>query len=133
MTNSKVVSTSRLFAKPLASMNKPELKYFISTELDEGKLPENPSNCSVFIEANIGLENEEGSDIFSFHVVTPSFLENDDKPRWGRGYLIVDYFSWELVEKSIQKLLRHCNGKNWDEISTQLSKELHWEFDNYKG
>ena len=111
---------------------KPEIKSLFSTDLNKGELPDNPSDCSVLVEANIGAEAEEGSEIFSFYVVTASFLEKASKPRWGRGYLVVDFFSWDVVEVSINKLLRHCNGNNWDEISAKLSKELYWEFDNYK-
>jgi len=47
-------------------MMKPELKYLLSIELEEGKLPVDPEHCSIFIEANIGLEGEIGSDIFHF-------------------------------------------------------------------
>jgi len=121
----------RLFAGPLASMKKPELKYLLSIELEDGQLPEDPEDCSIFVEANIGLQDEEGSDIFSFYVVTPKALQQDT-PRWGRGLLIVNRFSWETVETSIKKLLRHCNGDDWEEIASELNKRLHWEFDNYK-
>ena len=112
-------------------MMKSELKYLLSIELEDGQLPEDPEDCSIFVEANIGLEDEEGSDIFSFHVVTPKAL-HDEIPRWGRGLLIVDRFSWEIVETSINKLLRHCNGENWEEIASEINKRMHWEFDNYK-
>ena len=87
-------------------MKKPELKYLLSIELEDGQLPEDPEDCSIFVEANIGLQDEEGSDIFSFNVVTPKALQQDT-PRWGRGLLIVDRFSWETVETSIKKLLQN--------------------------
>ena len=115
----------------LTSMKKPDLKYLISTQLDEGKLPEKPEDCSIHIEANIGIEGEDASDIFSFNVVTIKFLERDDKPRWGRGYLIVERFSWDIVENSVNKLLRHCQGDNWEEIAKEINKEMHWEYDKY--
>ena len=50
----------------------------------------------------------------------------------GRRYLILDSFSWNKVEECLQKLLSHCSGKNWEEVATNLNKELHWEFENYR-
>ncbi len=41
-------------------------------------------------------------------------------------------FEWEKVERAIQRLLMHCSGNTWEEVSLQLNKELGWEFENYQ-
>ena len=110
----------------------PEIKSIISHDLEYGVLPADSEDCSVFIEVEIGIKGQEGSEIFSCTIATPNKLAEKSEPFWGRGYLITPIFSWELVEQSLQKLLMHCSGKNWEEVSSKISKELHWEFDNYK-
>jgi len=109
----------------------PEVKSITSPDLEEGSLPENPCNCLVLIEAEIGVRGEKGADIFSFTVVTPSAL-GEANSRWGRGLLIVPRFTWQGVQAALDKLLAHCHGETWDEVSANLNKELHWEFENYQ-
>lgn len=115
-------------------MLEPEIKGLVSLDLEYGKLPIDPENCAVAIEVGIGVRGQEGADIFSFTAVTPNYLIGDAEGgiRWGRGYLILPYFAWTDVERAISKLLERCKGDTWQEISTQLNKEMHWEFDNYQ-
>lgn len=110
----------------------PEIKSLISPDLEYGCVPIEPSNCSVFIEAEIGIKDKEGGDIFSFTVVTPKFLAVNAGARWGRGYLVVNEFSWDLVESMLGRLLMHARKDTWAEVGNALSKELSWEFDNYQ-
>jgi len=110
----------------------PEMKSIMSPDLEYGLLPEAPDDCEVFIEIEIGPKGEEGADIFPFTAITPKAISGNSDKKWGRGYLITPTFSWSGVEESLGKLLMHCSGNDWNEISEKLSKELHWEFDNYK-
>lgn len=113
-------------------MISPEIKSMICHELENGMLPPNAEDCSVFIEVEIGPKGEEGADIFSFEAVTPKYLMRKAETRWGRGYLIVDRFSWSTVESSVKKLLSHCSRQSWVEVATEIGKELNWEFENYQ-
>jgi hypothetical protein len=110
---------------------KPIIKSIFSPDLDRPSLPMNSADCSVLVEVEIGPEDEEGADIFDFQVVTPSMLSGM-LPCWGRGLLVIDEFSWSQVESCLEKLLIHCEGSTWEDISSNLNKELHWEFENYK-
>ena len=110
----------------------PELKSIFSPDLEYGQLPNKKENCSVFIELTIGPKDKKGEEIFSFTAITPKFILDNLSINWGRGYLILKEFSWEEIEKSVTRLLNHCSGKNWDEVSAKLNKELRWEFENYQ-
>jgi hypothetical protein len=110
----------------------PVLKGLHSPDCEPPHSPADPTHCIVLIEADIGLKDEVGADIFSFVVVTPSALADLELPLWGRGYLVVKRFSWQIIETTLAKLLLQVRGDSWDEVSTRLSKELFYEFDNYK-
>ena len=109
-----------------------EIKSIISPDLEYGVVPAEPDNCSVFVEAEIGEKGKEGAEVFSFTAVTPKFLASNLETRWGRGYLIVSEFSWELIESMLGRLLQHARRDSWAEVAGELSKELNWEFENYQ-
>ncbi|TMO79290.1 hypothetical protein CWC16_13610 [Pseudoalteromonas sp. S3776] len=110
-----------------------ELKGIFSMELEYGKLPLEPECCAILIELSIGIKGQEGGDIFSFTAITPEFLIKKPELRWGRGYLLLEYFSWQQVEKMAHNLLRHVVADSWEEATQSLTKELHWEYENYQG
>lgn len=108
----------------------PKLKGLSSPDLPNSELPENISDCSVLVEAEIGSDGP-GADLFSFTAVTPDFLKRENASHWGRGYLLVPEFSWEATEAAVNRLLSHAARETWDEVARELAKELHWEFENY--
>jgi hypothetical protein len=111
----------------------PEVKTLFSPDLEYGSLPDDVEECAVFCEVEIGIQGEEGANIFSFTAVTPKFLWAQQGYRRGKGLLIVDSFSWEVVEAALDKLLSHCSGTDWLEVTGKLTKTLNWEYENYKG
>ena len=84
----------------------------------------------MYFNAGIGPARG-GADDFSFSVVTPDRILDGGGARWGRGYLVVDRFSWEAVERALSKLLLHADRDTWAESARELAKELHWEFESY--
>ena len=108
----------------------PIVHYLSSPDLERGALPANPTSCAVVINAEIG-PLKAAAENFSFIVVTPDQLLPRGGIRWGRGYLIVDEFSWEAVESSINKLLLFADRPTWKESAAQLAKEMHWEFEGH--
>jgi hypothetical protein len=110
----------------------PVLHYLSSPDLERNVLPPDPESCAVAINAEIGPREKGGADNFFFTVVTPDqILSGDGGARWGRGYLVVSRFSWEAVDRTLSKLLLHADRDTWEESARELTKELHWEFDNY--
>lgn len=110
----------------------PCLKNLLSPALERPGLPPDPADCSVVLQASIGPKDAEGEEIFEFRVVTPAFLAKSGLPLWGRGLLIVEEFSWPVVERAIERLLANARGSTWTEVAAVLNHELHWEFDHYQ-
>ena len=110
----------------------PQLKTLMSADLDRPTLPTDPNDCEVAIEATIGPDSSDASEIFAFSVITPTALSRETHFRWGRGLLIVPTFSWETVDHALARLLAHCSRDSWAEVAQQLNQNLHWEFDNYR-
>lgn len=110
----------------------PELKNLTSPDLERGVQPPDPTNCAVFLEAEIGPDGAEGGEIFGFTAVTPQAVSQCHERHWGRGYLLLPEFTWEEVEQALSRLLAQCAGASWQEIAESLNKELLWEFDAYR-
>ena len=110
----------------------PELKSLGSSDLERPAIPRDPTNCSIALQASIGPKNAHGEELFQFQVVTPTFLATNGLPRWGRGLLIVEQFSWPAVERALERLLAHAHRNTWAEVAAVLNHELLWEYDNYQ-
>ena len=111
---------------------KAELKGLVSPDLTKPHTPDDPGNCAVLMEAELGPKGQEGAEIFTFVVVTPKWLEANVECRWGRGYLLVPEFSWHELERMLGRLVSATSGESWDEIANSLSKFMDWEFERYE-
>ena len=109
----------------------PTVKGLSSPNLARPAIPPDPEDCAVLCEAEIGEKDGRGADLFHFTVATPRFLLREGGVTWGRGYLIVDQFSWSAVDRALEKLCLHAWRPTWPESAAALAKELHWEFENY--
>lgn len=101
-----------------------------SPDLATGSEPDSDA-FEILVQAEIGLRDDSGGDTFSFVVASPRALTGRDS-RWGRGHLLMDTFSWRAVEDALRKLISSTPGKDWNDIAMKLSRELHWEFENYR-
>src|SRR5687768_8499849 len=108
----------------------PTLYYVYSIDLERPALPPDPADCEVLVRAEIGFGGLAGADEFTFTVITPSRLA-DGATRWGRGYLVVPEFSWEVVERAVQRLLMHADRPTWEAAAGELTKEMRWEFEHH--
>ena len=105
-------------------MIQPELRHIASGDLEPPALPENPGDCSVQFRALIGPRGVEGVEPFSFTVVTAAHLARTLGHTWGRGYLIVDTFDWNIVVRAVAQLLAQCAAPSWEEAVLLLDREL---------
>ena len=108
----------------------PELRDILCPDLVPPALPADPADCAVSFQVLIGPVGGEGSDAFSFTVATPSRLLHSADARWGRGYLIVERFDWDVVVEAVARLLACCGRPTWEEVVQQLNHELQWALDN---
>jgi hypothetical protein len=112
-------------------MSIPVVRHLSSPDLERNALPLDPSSCAVVMSAEIGPPSG-GEEVFTFIVATPDrVLGKGDGARWGRGYLLVETFSWEVIERMLNSLVLHADRENWEASARELAKELHWEFENY--
>jgi hypothetical protein len=114
-----------------------EVKRWWSIDLpDAQSLPDDPEDCCVGMQADIGPVGEEGADTFDFEVCTPSGiarrLDSQGRPVWSRGTLIVGRFSWETVEAALNQYVRSVEGRDWSEVASRLSRFMYWEFEDYR-
>jgi hypothetical protein len=112
----------------------PQLLQIVSQDLQPPALPADPVDCEVAFHAIIGPREGEGSaESFGFTVTTPAHLGRTLGHTWGRGYLIVESFDWEIVVRAIAQLLAQCARPTWPEVAYELNKELHWERERERG
>src|SRR5688572_10906730 len=102
-----------------------EVKGLVSLDLPDGKsLPEDPRDCTVRMQADIGPVGDASSDTFDFLVSTPSALslsvDDNDLPRWTAEALVLPVFSWEAVEASLDEFVRAAEGESWAAVVEHL-------------
>jgi hypothetical protein len=110
----------------------PELKEMFCADLAKPALPPDPDDCIVSLQASIGPKGERGEELFFFTVATPKALQREELPRWGRGMLLVETFSWAIVERAVERLLSQARRESWADVAAALNRELNWECENYK-
>jgi hypothetical protein len=113
-------------------MMRPKLRRLHSPDVQEPTLPADPGHCVVLIQAMVGPDDGPGEESFDFCVVTPSYLQEQHVPRWGRGLLIVESFDWTVVRNAVEKRIADVSGDTWQQIGSELNKEFVWEFDTYR-
>jgi len=113
-------------------MIRPRLRHLHSPDLEAPQLPRDPTNCIVLVQALVGPGDGPGEESFDFCVVTPSYLQGQNGPRWGRGLLIVESFDWAVVRRVVEERLATVAHNTWEQVGLDLNKEPLWQFDNYR-
>jgi len=116
---------------------KSEIKNLYSPDIQETLdlyKPKKNDNFGLLLEIDIGIENEEGADIFNIVLCTPKWFEEFYKKKdmvLGLHHIFVFEYNYEKLYKKLKELM--CiEGKDWHEIATKLSYIGHWEFQDYK-
>jgi hypothetical protein len=104
-----------------------------SFELNEGPpmLPDDPNDCWINVIADIGPVDASGGDMFVFSVCTVERLRKilaDGKPVFVGKALVIERFSWEVLQNEVQSIVSSVTGIDWDEIANQLHQYGDWEF-----
>src|SRR5688572_5502984 len=108
-------------------MARPKLKGLWSPDLPMGEesLPNDPSNCWIVIQADIGLPDSDAADTFTFYVCTLKFLDHALKQE---GFLlaahtiVVSQFDWQTVRIAIEAACDRATGNSWKDITSRLSQ-----------
>ena len=97
--------------------------------------PENPSSFGFFVEMEIGIANEEGTDLFQLHVCTPQWLEDQVReggPQWIESQLVLSSYNFDELHEFLSRKINSIQGNNWMEIVSKLRLLAHWEFNGYR-
>jgi len=91
-----------------------------------------PDDFYLLFQACIGPKDANGSEVFSFEVVSPKRLEriiSKSRIEVGRGYLIMNDFDINLVETTVNRLIKISQNNDIDKLINNLSKFFRWEMD----
>jgi hypothetical protein len=91
-------------------------------------IPTDIFNVDFWMNFTIGPDMK-GGDNFQVHVITPNNLHGKNSDRHA---IVLTEYSWSSVLAAVDGMLEKCQGKNWRQITDQLSQTMHWEYENYK-
>ena len=87
-----------------------------SPDLETDSVPSDPSSFQGLfkfrLESNRGNERE----VFKFLVFTTLELAKVRGPLWGTGMLILEEFSWTVLEPQLEHRLSHIVDNDWQKI-----------------
>jgi len=98
-------------------------------------VPDDPARFCVLIQLIAGPEGEPGEESFDVVVCTPAWLSDQVRahgPFSGRHHLVVETFDWPVLREYFANLVRGCEGRDWREVATKLSRHGAWEFEDYR-
>ena len=101
-----------------------EIKTIWSPDLNPPSdgLPPDLEDFDIFMQVSIGESGKPGGEVFNFNISSPSALSRIDHNRFISHTLVLKRFEWNVIRKSLEKLLRHTSScKNWNEAIKNLS------------
>jgi hypothetical protein len=115
----------------------PELRRLHSPDLLDlrGSKPDNPENFRILVQAMIGPRGSPGEESFDFVVCTPKWLAlflSKDAAIFGRHYLFVDVYDYDVIWEKINQLCIDTAGSTWSEVGERLNRYGRWEFEDYR-
>ena len=112
-----------------------QLKRLHSPDIDIGSFwPQDVTNFGFLLQAMIGPEGEDSEESYDIFVCTPEWLRkkySNTDVLFGEHMMIVFDYDINLIKQKISRYCERCMGKNWEEISKQLSHIGKSEFYNY--
>jgi hypothetical protein len=113
-----------------------EIRYLLTPDIEPATfVPDDPDRFMFLVEMIAGPAGEPGEESFQFEVCTPGWLLERARthgPSTGRHYVIVDRFDWPALQTYFRKLVAGCQGADWHEVATRLSRYGYWEFEDYE-
>jgi hypothetical protein len=110
----------------IRSITSPDVEFDVWT-------PSSLEDVHFPVEMEIGETGVEGADLFGVMVATPEglrrYAKNDVISE--RGLLVLSEFSWEIVRKSLDRILEECADESWNESVLRLQRYFHWEYEDY--
>ncbi len=104
----------------------------------EDYVPPLPSDFVIFVQAEVGPSDGEGSEVFGVSVCSPDGLSRTAMSGSHKGFafvrhrLVVERWDTVVIRRAIEDICRHSNGDTWDEVARKLGRYMHWEFEDYE-
>jgi len=108
---------------------RPVLRSLTSRDLsDWSSLASHPKDCVVSVEAEIGAEDSSETDIVTFQVATPEFLEFTGQTPSNK-FIILNDIDWEDVRREIMHRCAAAEAQDWEECIRRIGGvwEMHWD------
>lgn len=93
-------------------------------------IPANAHDFHLNLLLQIGMSDRSGADNFDLCVQTQ--MTWCEPLRDGKGLWIVEEYDLAAIKVRIQQVIDRCEGYDWMQIATKLSREFAWEFDGYR-
>jgi len=115
-------------------MLRPELRRIIPNDYDgweafaAAERPEPWDEFAWFV-LDIGLEGQEGSNLFQVLVATPAAVSRAKGNDKHRRVLIVESFEPQAIETALRDHVASLAAHTWDEIVERLRCNMYWEYE----
>lgn len=115
---------------------KAKIHNIYSSDIDDlvNYIPSNPEIFNFHLSLIAGPDSEDGEESFDLQVCSPKWMIENYKREEviiGRHHLIMMEYSYERMITSIENFLMSCEGNNWHEVASKLSRLGYWEFEDY--
>jgi hypothetical protein len=101
----------------------------------ESYTPQVEDNFCFLLQVIAGPLGQDGEESFDVLVCMPRWFEDHfsrDQIIMGRHHLIVFEYNYDRIRSFIKVYFEKCEGENWQEVATKLSRLGKWEFEDYK-
>ena len=78
---------------------------------------------------DIGLEGEEGADLFQVLVATPAAISRAKGNDQHRRVLVVESFEPQALQTALRDQVSNLAGHTWEEIVNRLRCCMYWEYE----
>ena len=115
-------------------MLRPELRHISPNDYDgwqafaAAEHPEPWDEFAWFV-LDIGLEGQEGSNLFQVLVATPAAVSRAKGNDKHRRVLIVESFEPQALETALRDYVASLAAHTWDEIVERLRCNMYWEYE----
>ena len=96
--------------------------------------PVSDTDVRFWVSMEIGMVGNGGADIFQVMVATPDGLKRGSEHEEvivDRGVIILHRFSWPILRRALDAVVKKCECNDWIEASTRLQRFFFWEYEDY--
>jgi hypothetical protein len=97
--------------------------------------PEDTENFVFPLIVEISEKDKPGSEVFHFVAASPLGLSSavqSGEFRLLRGYILMQQFDWDVVQRAVQNLVNHAQSRqNWNEVVEFFNRYGRYDSEDY--